>query len=105
MKWSTGCRLPASRGSRLPWGCRAAGAATPTEAAKLPRWGGFLSFLVAILRTIFLFPNGPTVRLDYDGQSLTTPTLMVSIMNGRRPGGGVWVGPAAPPGERLVGLF
>ncbi|OGO12440.1 MAG: hypothetical protein A2Y93_09070 [Chloroflexi bacterium RBG_13_68_17] len=79
-------------------------AVTTIEAAKLPRWGGFLSFLVAVLRTIFLFPNGPTVRLDYDGQSLTTPTLMVSIMNGRRLGGGFWMAPTAQPDDGLFDL-
>lgn len=74
------------------------------EAAKLPRWGGFLSFLVAILKTIFLFPNGPTIRLDYDGQTLTTPTLMVSVMNGRRLGGGFWMAPQAEPDDGLFDI-
>ncbi len=76
-------------------------AVTTIEAAKLPRWGGFLSFLVAVLRTIFLFPNGPTVRLEHDGQSLMTPTLMVSVMNGRRLGGGFWMAPTARPDDGL----
>jgi YegS/Rv2252/BmrU family lipid kinase len=65
------------------------------QAARLPRMGGFLSFLVAILRTIFLYYKGPTVKIDYDGRTLTTPTLLVSIMNGRRLGGGFWMAPDA----------
>lgn len=69
------------------------------EASKLPRWGGFLSFLVAVLKTIFLFPYGPTVQLDFDGQSLRLPTLMVSVMNGRRLGGGFWMAPQAEPDD------
>ena len=69
------------------------------EASKLPRWGGFVSFLVAIVKTIFLFPNGPTVRLEHDGQMLTLPTLMVSVMNGRRLGSGFWMAPQAEPDD------
>jgi YegS/Rv2252/BmrU family lipid kinase len=65
------------------------------EAAKLPRLGGFLGFLIAILRTIFLYYKGPNVRMDYDGQSLTTPTLLLSVMNGKRLGGGFWMAPEA----------
>ncbi len=72
------------------------------EAARLPRWGGFLSFLVAILRTIFLYYKGPVVKIDYEGQSLTTSTLLVSVMNGRRLGGGFWM---APQAEVDDGLF
>jgi diacylglycerol kinase family enzyme len=63
------------------------------EAAKLPRWGGFLSFLVAIIKTIFLYHKGPLIRLRYDGESLSQRILMVSVMNGRRLGGGFWMAP------------
>ena len=74
------------------------------EASKLPRWGGFLSFLVAILKTIFLFPNGPTVRLEYDGQTLTLPTLMVSVMNGQRLGSGFWMAPQSEPDDGVFDI-
>ncbi len=79
-------------------------AVTTIEASKLPRWGGFLSFFAAVLKTILVFPNGPTVRLNYDRQSLTTPTLMVSVMNGRRLGGGFWMAPTAEPDDGLFDL-
>jgi diacylglycerol kinase (ATP) len=65
------------------------------EAAKQPRLGGFLGFLVAVLRTIFLYYKGPTVKMDYDGQTLTSPTLLLSVMNGKRLGGGFWMAPDA----------
>ncbi len=42
------------------------------EVAKLPEWG-MLSFLIAILKTIFLFYKGPTVRLDYDDRPSPLP--------------------------------
>jgi YegS/Rv2252/BmrU family lipid kinase len=65
------------------------------ETAKLPRLGGFLSFLIAILKTIFLYHRGPKVHLVYDENSLTLTTLMVSIMNGQRLGDGFWMAPEA----------
>lgn len=54
------------------------------EAAKLVHLHGFLNYIVAALRTIFLFFHAPTLKIEYDDQIITQPTLMVSIMNGRR---------------------
>jgi len=71
------------------------------EAAKLPRLGGFLGFLIAILRTIFLYYKGPNVKMDYDGQTLTTTTLLLSVMNGKRLGGGFWMAPEARTDDGL----
>jgi diacylglycerol kinase family enzyme len=65
------------------------------EAAKQPRLGGFLGFMIAVLRTIFLYYKGPTVKMDYDGKTLTSPILLLSVMNGRRLGGGFWMAPDA----------
>jgi len=73
------------------------------EVAKLPEWG-MLSFLIAILKTIFLFYKGPTVRLDYDDQSLTTSTLMLLTMNGKRMGTGFKMAPDARPDDGLFDL-
>jgi YegS/Rv2252/BmrU family lipid kinase len=73
------------------------------EVAKLPEWG-MLSFLIAILKTIFLFYKGPTVRLDYDDQTLTTSTLMLLTMNGKRMGTGFKMAPEAKPDDGLFDL-
>ena len=73
------------------------------EVAKLPEWG-MLSFLIAILKTIFLFYKGPTVRLDYDNQTLTTSTLMLLTMNGKRMGTGFKMAPDAKPDDGLFDL-
>ncbi|NIS78656.1 MAG: YegS/Rv2252/BmrU family lipid kinase [Anaerolineales bacterium] len=74
------------------------------EAAKLPRWGGFFSFLVAVLKTIFLYHEAPVSTVTYDGHSLTQPSLMISIMNGRRLGGGFWMAPQAEADDGLFDL-
>jgi diacylglycerol kinase (ATP) len=73
------------------------------EVAKLPEWGLF-SFFLAILKTIFLYYKGPTVRLDYDDQSLTTSTLMLLTMNGKRMGTGFKMAPDSLPDDGLFDL-
>ncbi len=70
-------------------------AVTTIEVSKLPRLGGFLSFLIAVLRTIFLYYRGPLVQIKYGDQTLTQNVLLISIMNGRRLGGGFWMAPNA----------
>ncbi len=74
------------------------------EAAKLPRWGGFLSFLVAIVRTIFLYNHAPLASIEYADQRIEQRSLMISIMNGRRLGGGFIMAPASRPDDGLFDL-
>jgi diacylglycerol kinase (ATP) len=70
----------------------------------LPRMGGFLSFFVAVLKTIFLYYRAPLTAVAYDGQTLTQPSLMVSVMNGQRLGGGFIMAPDAEPDDGLFDL-
>lgn len=65
------------------------------EALKMKRLHGFASYIVAALKTIFLYYRAPLVRIEFDGQTITMPALMVSIMNGRRMGGGFMMAPQA----------
>lgn len=74
------------------------------EAMKLTHLHGFLNYVVAALRTIFLFFHAPNVRIEFDGQSLTQPSLMVSIMNGRRMGGGFMMAPEAQTDDGLLDM-
>ncbi|MCK5315807.1 MAG: diacylglycerol kinase family lipid kinase [Anaerolineales bacterium] len=77
-------------------------AITTIEVSKLPRLGGFLSFLIAVLKTIFLYNRGPLASIKYDDHSLTQRTLLISVMNGRRLGGGFRM---APDAESDDGIF
>jgi YegS/Rv2252/BmrU family lipid kinase len=52
------------------------------EVAKLPRWGGFTSFLMAVFKTVFLYNNAPLATIIYDDRKITQRSLMISIMNG-----------------------
>jgi diacylglycerol kinase (ATP) len=63
------------------------------EAVKLKPLRGFASYTAAALKTIFLYDHAPRVRLEYNGKSETQPSLMVSVMNGRRLGGGFRMAP------------
>jgi diacylglycerol kinase family enzyme len=74
------------------------------EALKMTRLTGFLSYIVAALRTIFIYCHAPTLCIEFDGKELTLPALMVSIMNGRRMGGGFMMAPEASPVDGLLNL-
>jgi diacylglycerol kinase (ATP) len=63
------------------------------EAAKLTWLTGFPSYLVAALKTIFLYFHAPLLRITHDGGTIEQPSLMVSVMNGRRMGGSFQMAP------------
>lgn len=73
-------------------------------ALQMTRLSGFPSYIVATLKTVFLYYKAPLVRIGYDDQTLTTPALMVSIMNGRRLGGGFMMAPQAMVDDGLLDL-
>jgi diacylglycerol kinase family enzyme len=72
------------------------------EAAKLKKLHGFANYLVAALRTMFLYYQAPLVRIELDKDVVKLPALMVSIMNGKRMGGGFMM---APQSQIADGLF
>jgi len=74
------------------------------EAAKLPRWGGLFSFLIAILKTVFLYNHAPLATIEFNGQTLEQRSLMISIMNGRRLGGNFFMAPNSQPDDGLLDL-
>jgi diacylglycerol kinase (ATP) len=63
------------------------------EAAKLKRLRGFPGYLVAALKTIFLYYHAPRTLIEYGEKTIDQKSLMVSIMNGRRMGGGFMMAP------------
>jgi diacylglycerol kinase (ATP) len=65
------------------------------EALKMKRLSGFISYMVAALKTIFLYFKAPDVWIEFDDQHLELQALMISTMNGRRMGGGFLMAPHA----------
>lgn len=74
-------------------------AAVGFEAVKIRWTRGLLAYLIATLRTVFLYYKAPTVRIDFDDQTITQPSLMISIMNGQRMGGGFFMAPNGMPND------
>ena len=79
------------------------------EAVKMTRLHGFPSYLVAVLKTVFLYYQAPLVTIEYDGQTaenlaIKQYSLMISIMNGRRMGGGFMMAPQGQPDDGLFDL-
>ena len=63
-------------------------------ALKLAPLSGLPSYLVAALETIFLYYKAPQVSIELDDRTIEMSSLMVSIMNGKRMGGGFMMAPA-----------
>jgi diacylglycerol kinase (ATP) len=74
------------------------------EALKLKKLGGFPSYIAAALKTILLYYQAPKVKIQMNGFSVTQPALMVSIMNGRRLGGGFMMAPQGSMDDGLLDL-
>jgi YegS/Rv2252/BmrU family lipid kinase len=79
-------------------------AAVGFEAAKITWLRGFASYFVAVLKTVFLYYKAPLVTIEYDGRTITRKALLVSVMNGRRMGGGFLMAPAGEPDDGLFDL-
>jgi len=65
------------------------------ESRKIKRLRGFLMYTVAVLRTMLYYYRAPLAALELDEQRIEKPTLMLSIANGKRYGGGFYVAPQA----------
>ncbi|HEY46896.1 MAG: hypothetical protein AMJ88_07070 [Anaerolineae bacterium SM23_ 63] len=74
------------------------------EAMKMKRIHGFLNYFLAALKTIFLYYQAPLVKIEYNNKTIEQLSLMVSIMNGRRMGGGFWMAPEAKIDDGLFDL-
>jgi len=79
-------------------------AITTIEVHKLPRWGGYMAFMVGVLKTVFLYNKAPLARIEFDGTVVTQRSLLISIMNGRRLGGGFIMAPDSVPDDGFFDL-
>lgn len=83
-------------------------------AARHKRLSGFPAYMVSALETISLYFQAPRVRIEFDagGQPafsaspapIERAALMISVMNGRRMGGGFYMAPHASPEDGLFSL-
>ena len=61
-------------------------------AAKM-KISGMLSYLIAAVKTMFIYFKAPQVELVLDGTPIHFSALMISVMNGRRMGGSFMMAP------------
>jgi YegS/Rv2252/BmrU family lipid kinase len=74
------------------------------EAVKMKRLSGFPSYIVAVIKTVFLYYHAPLVEVSCDGESSSGRLLLVSVMNGQRMGGGFYMAPDGQPDDGLFDL-
>lgn len=69
------------------------------QAVRMTRVRGFLRYFLAALRTLLFYYHAPLTTIQADEQTIVQPTLMTSVMNGRRMGGGFLMTPHAAPDD------
>lgn len=76
------------------------------EAAKLPPFlSGVPAYLIAALKTIFLYFNAPLLRIMIDDDEVVEqPCLLVSMMNGSRMGSSFYFAPNSASDDGLLNL-
>jgi len=68
-------------------------AAVGTAAEKV-RWvRGLPAYLIGVMATVFLYYTPPKVKIMLDDEEINQKSLMISIMNGKRMGGGFRMAP------------
>ncbi|MBG0787272.1 MAG: diacylglycerol kinase family lipid kinase, partial [Anaerolineaceae bacterium] len=75
------------------------------EAAKLPKFiSGIPAYLIAAVKTIFLYFRAPLLRVELDDEVIEQPCLLVSLMNGRRMGGSFMFAPESEQDDGFLNL-
>jgi YegS/Rv2252/BmrU family lipid kinase len=69
------------------------------EAIKVRWTRGLLAYLIGVIRTVFWYFKAPTVEMKFNDKTITQPSLMISVMNGQRMGGGFYMAPNGDPGD------
>jgi diacylglycerol kinase (ATP) len=74
------------------------------ESLKMKLLKGFASYVVAALKTIFVFYHAPLLEVKTENETFQMTALMVSIMNGIRMGGGFFMAPQGNPTDNQFDL-
>jgi YegS/Rv2252/BmrU family lipid kinase len=79
-------------------------AAVGTAASKVTWTRGLPAYLIGVIATVFLYYNPPKVEIRLDDEQINQRSLMVSIMNGKRMGGGFRMAPNSQADDGLFDL-
>lgn len=74
------------------------------ESRKVKRVRGFPVYMIAVLRTLAFYYQAPETIVSIDAHRYEQPSLMISVMNGRRLGGGFYPAPASRMDDGLLDL-
>lgn len=74
------------------------------ESRKIKRLNGSLLYLVAVLRTLAFYYDAPHTSICVDGETVIQHSLMISVMNGCRMGGGFYMTPDSSMEDGLLDL-
>ncbi len=80
-------------------------AAVGNEAVKVRWTRGLPAYLIGVIKTVFLYYDPPQVEIVLDeGETINQTSLMISVMNGRRMGGGFKMTPESKPDDGYFDL-
>lgn len=80
-------------------------AAVGNEAIKVRWTRGLVAYLIGVVKTVFLYYNPAQVEILLDDKEMIKQvSLMISVMNGRRMGGGFQMAPESKPDDGLFDL-
>lgn len=80
-------------------------AAVGNEAIKIRWTRGLLAYLIGVIKTVFLYYNPARVEIILDDrETINQVSLMISVMNGRRMGGGFQMAPESRPDDGMFDL-
>jgi YegS/Rv2252/BmrU family lipid kinase len=80
-------------------------AAVGNEAIKVRWTRGLLAYLIGVIKTVFHYYNPAQVEIVLDdSETIRQVSLMISVMNGRRMGGGFQMAPESKPDDGLFDL-
>lgn len=80
-------------------------AAVGNEAIKVRWTRGLPAYLIGVIKTVFLYYNPAKVEIVLDDrETIKQVSLMISVMNGRRMGGGFQMAPESLPDDGLFDL-
>lgn len=74
------------------------------ESRKVRRVRGFPVYMIAVLRTLAFYYHAPETVVSIDSERFVQPSLMISVMNGRRLGGGFYTTPDSRMDDGLLDL-
>lgn len=78
--------------------------AVVSRIANQARLTGFMGYLIAALQTMYIYYKAPEMQIELSNEMIRQRSLMVSVMNGRRAGGGFLMAPNGNPGDGIFDL-